>query len=108
MDYLLDRETLERFADDIIRQHPSSSSKAPEEIQSLREELITELDQKISNSIFDKLDDVHLQKFDAMLDKKETSKRDFKRFFKSAGINLNRVMFDAVIQVGKDYLARWQ
>lgn len=101
--YLVDRETLAQFVDEIMKQKPLAAN-TPEEVNQLRERLIAELDQKIGHQIFGSLTRQQLADLTAMMDQASTTEDDIAEFFKQAGLDLNAVLQKAVSEFAQEFL----
>lgn len=100
--YLIDRETLGKFIDQlIIQKHPNQS---PSSLEGLRESSIKKLDDQISTTVFEKLDGAQLDEINTLLDKEESTPTTFQVFFKNAGINIEQVVIDAMTKFSQEFL----
>ena len=101
--YLVDRETLEQFVDELMKQKPLPANTA-EEINTLREASIKSLDDEISLAIFGSLNKAQLEEFNQILDREEESPEAFRDFFQSIGINLEEIITDAMQKFSVEFL----
>lgn len=101
--YFTDRETLERCVDELMKQKPLPAATA-EELDTLRENAITSLDNKIGEAIFGSLHPEQLEKINQLFDNNEQSPEVFKQFFSDAGIDLQQVVDNAIADFSKEFL----
>ena len=101
--YLIDRETLGQFVDELMKKKPLPANTA-EELNTLREETIKSLDDEISLAIFSKFDKAQLEEFNQILDRGEESPEVFKNFFQTAGINLEETITDTMQKFSAEFL----
>ena len=101
--YLIDREILEEFIDELIKQKPLPAENA-EELNTLKEKSITALDDKISDAIFGSLSSAQLSEFNQLLDSDEDSPEVYQDFFEKAGIDLKNIIKGAMEDFGKNFL----
>ena len=87
-DYLVDRETLGQFADALITQKYQNQPVA----ESFREDLIKEIDDKISTAIFGSLSTERLDEINTLFDRNEDDPRVFQEFFQNSGIDLQQII----------------
>ena len=102
-EYLIERETLEKFVDELIKKRTLPVENAGE-IGGLREKLIAELDDAISMAVFGSLDKSQLAAVNQLLDDKNTSEEAFRGFFERAGVNVDEVIANAMKSFGEKYL----
>ena len=101
--YLIDRETLGQFVDELMRRRPLPAS-TPEELDSLREQNIKALDDEIAMAIFGSLNKAQLQEFNQILDRNEENPEVFQSFFQNAGMNLEEIITDTMKRFGVEFL----
>ena len=101
--YLIDREALGQFVDELMKKKPLPANTA-EELTTLREENIKALDDKIGMAIFGSLTTPQLEEFNQILDRGEESPEVFQNFFQNAGIDLQKTIGDAMTTFGKQFL----
>lgn len=101
--YLIDRETLGQFVDQLMRRRPLPIN-TPEELNALREDSIKALDDRISMAIFGGLNKGQLREFNQILDRGEESPEVFQSFFQSAGINLEETIAGAMQKFSAEFL----
>lgn len=100
--YLVGRETLGKFVDQLIAQKYPNEPQGS--LEDLREESIKKLDDQIGDAIFGSLDDAQLDEIDAMFDREENNPTAFQIFFKNAGLNLEEVITDTMSKFSQEFL----
>ena len=101
--YLIDRETLGQFVDELMRRRPLPAN-TPEELNSLREQNIKALDDEIAVAIFGSLNKAQLQEFNQILDRNEENPEVFQNFFQNAGMNLEEIITDTMKRFSMEFL----
>ena len=101
--YLIDRETLGQFVDELMKQKPIPAN-TPEELNSFREKSIKDLDDQIGMAIFNRLTTPQLEEFNQILDRGEESPEVFQIFFQTAGLDLQKTIGDTMTAFGKQFL----
>ncbi len=101
--YLVDRETLSQFVDELMKQKPLPAGSA-DELNTLKENTIAALDDKINEAIFGSLSTEQLAQINQLFDSNEESPEVFRQFFEDAGIDLQKVISDAMTAFGKEFL----
>ena len=102
-EYLLDRETLGKFVDELIKKKALPVDNA-EELEQLREKSMKELDDKISKAIFSGLSDEQKEELEQMFDRDEQDPEAFNKFFKREGIDIEKIMSDTMQEFGTEFL----
>ena len=102
-DYLIDRGTLGRFVDELIKQKPLAVNST-EELNAFREKCMKELDDQISDAIFDNLTDEQNKELNDILDRDDDTTEEYQDFFKRAGINLEKTIATAMQNYGAAFL----
>lgn len=100
---LIDRETLGRFVDELIKKKPLAVSN-PEELNTLREESIKALDDKITMAIFGGLNEQQNEELNQLLDRPDTSETEFEQFFEKNGLNVEEAVANTVQVFGREFL----
>ena len=100
--YLVNRETLGQFVDDLITQ--KYQNQPPKDVDSLRNKLITSLDDRITNSLFEDLSGPQLEEVNRLLDNERTSPATFLDFFEKAGVNLQQKITAATIDFKNEFI----
>lgn len=101
--YLIDREALAQFVDGLMKQKPLPAN-TPEELNNLRENAIKELDDRLGLAIFDSLSEEQLDQINQLLDDPTATPEAFQQFFTSAGLDLQKIISDAMTAFGKEFL----
>ena len=101
--YLIDRETLEKFVDELTKNKPAPVNSA-DELYNWREQKIQELDNQIGLAIFDGLSEDQLNELNVMLDDDNASPDTFQNFFQNAGIDVESKITEVMRTVATDYL----
>lgn len=100
--YLIERDVLGKVVDDLIAEkfpdRPSS------ELETLREDSIKKLDDKIGKAVFGSLNKEQLKKVNEMLDEDIDDAAAFEMFFEEAGVDLNKVISDTITDFGQEFL----
>lgn len=102
-DYLIDRETLGKFVDELIKKK-ALAVDTTEELNLLREKAIKDLDDRISNGIFEKLNNDQLVEINRMLDDDANSEEDFRQFFERADVDVENVITDTMRKFSEEFL----
>ena len=102
-DYLIDRETLSKFVDELFKKKPLPANSA-EGLNDLREKTIKSLDDKIGIAIFSKFSREQSQEYNQLLDSDNDSPESYQDFFKKAGIDLQKVIADAMQEFSIEFL----
>ena len=100
---LIDRETLGRFVDELIKKKPLAVNN-PEELNNFREKSIKELDDRIALAIFGNLNDQQNAELNQLLDRPETSETEFQQFFERNGLDVEEAVTNTVRMFGRDFL----
>ena len=101
--YLIDRETLGQFVDELIKKKPLPVDSA-EELTKFREEQIAALDDRISQAIFEQLSDDQLREVNELLDDEGATAERFQEFFSNAGVDIEKVISDTLEAFSKEFL----
>ena len=94
-DYLIGRETLGRFIDELFKKKPLQVDN-PEELNKLREAKMREVDDDITEALFGRLDESQMAEFERLLDKDEQSEDVFKSFFSKVGIDPQKTIIEVM------------
>lgn len=106
-DYLLDRETLGQFVDELMKKRPLPVDNA-EEINNYREEQIRALDDSITNAIFGNMNESQIAGLSQLLNQEKENPDVFKNFFNEQNINIEQIVADAANSFSASYLAGGQ
>ena len=102
-DYLIDRETLGQFVDELIKKKTLPVNTA-EELTEFREELIKTLDDRISLAIVCRLNEEQNQEINNLLDRGEVDSDILEDFFSRAGIDVEKVITETMESFAKEFL----
>lgn len=102
-DYLIDRQALGGFVDELIKKKPLPAN-TPEELSALREKTIQELDDTVSKAIFSGLTKEQYQELNRLLDDPNATEADFDAFFHDADIDVEQNIATAIENFGHNYL----
>ena len=101
-DYLIERGTLVELVDALLsKKYPNG---LPENIDTIREENIKKLDDKITKDLFDSFTESQLTDFNKLLDKNESDPQAFRNFFKDANIDLEQQIEKSVREFSAEFL----
>lgn len=101
--YLIDRETLGKFVDELIKRK-ALPVNTPEELNNLREESIKSLDDKIGLAVFGSLTEEQNTEFNQLLDRGNVEESDFENFFNRIGLDVEQKITDAMNAFGAEFL----
>ena len=101
--YLIDRETLGGFIDELIKKKPLPVNAA-EELTNYREEQIKALDDRIYQAVFGNLTDAQTQELNVLLDNNDTSPEAFNDYFNRIGINVEETIKNTMNAFGEEFL----
>ncbi len=102
-DYLVDRGTLGRFVDELIKQKPLSINST-EELSNFREKCMKELDDQIGDAVFGNLTKEQNEELNGILDRDDDSVEEYQNFFKRAGINIEAIITTTMQRYAKAFL----
>lgn len=102
-DYLIGRETLGRFVDELFKMKPLQVNN-PEELNKLRETKMREVDDSVMEALFGKLDESQMAEFEQLLDKDEQSEEVFKSFFNKVGIDPQKTITEVMQAYSQAFL----
>ena len=102
-DYLVDRETLGEFIDELIKKKPLPVNTA-EELTNYREEQIKALDDRICLAVFGRLTEDQGREINDILDRGENDPEVFEDFFNRAGIDVEKVLTETMEDFAKEFL----
>lgn len=100
--YLLDRQTLEQFVNDLIAQRFPGQVETPQ-ITHLREVAIQTLDDRIGTAIFGNLTQSQLAEVNQLLDTTDDPAA-FQQFFQKVGIDLEVTIAKAMRKFSDEFL----
>ena len=100
--YFTDYETLGKVADQLIAK--KFPHQPPEDLASLREKTIEELDDQIGTAIVGSLSREQFDKFNALLDQTDTDPQAFQDFFSKSGVDPATIMTQTIQTFSKNFL----
>ena len=106
-DYLLDRETLGKFIDELMKKRPLPLESA-EELSEFRDQQIKALDDQISQAIFGNLDESQTAELSQLLDGEAENPDVFRDFFKKHQIDVEQTIANAASTFSANFLAGGQ
>ena len=102
-DYLIDRETLGQFIDELMKRRTLPVNTA-EELANYREAQMHALDDRISQAIIGSLNQEQAEALDGLLDQEKENPDVFDDFFKNNDINVERIIASTAESFGKEFL----
>lgn len=101
--YLIDRETLGRFVDELIKRKPTTSATA-EDADKDREELMAALDRRIGVAIFSQFTPEQNAEFKQTFSTDDASPDAYAKYFQKVGIDVEKTIADTMRAFGSEYL----
>ena len=101
-DYLIDRQTLGQFVDALIKKKALPVDN-PEELESVREDAMKSLDDKISLAVFGRLSEEQNIEFNQMLDR-NASEDEYESFFNRIGLNVEETITNTMKAFAEGFL----
>ncbi len=102
-DYLVDREALGEFIDELIKKKSLPVNTA-EELTNYREEQIKALDDRIGMAVFGRLTEDQNREINELFDRGESDPEVFEDFFNRAGIDVEKILADTMEDFSKEFL----
>ena len=102
-DYLIDRETLGRFVDELIKNKTLPVDNA-DELNAQREQLIKDLDKKIGLAIFGKLTKEQATELNQLFDQDDTTEETYQAFFDKIGLDIEQTASEAMKEFAREFL----
>lgn len=103
-EYLLDRETLGKFIDELMKKRSLPVDTA-EGLNQYKEEQMKALDDQIAQAIFHSLNEEQTASLNQLLDQESDNPDVFRDFFANQNINIESVITDAAQSFGAQFLA---
>lgn len=103
-DYLMDRETLGKFVDELIKRK-TLPVNTPEELSALRENSMKELDDRIASALFGNLTDEQAASLDQLLDHDDGTADPYLDFFKNIGLDVEQTTTEVAQAYAAEFLA---
>ena len=101
--YLIDRETLEKFVDELMKKRTLPVNTV-EEMNSLKEEMIKNLDDRIGEAIFGRLSEEQLDEVNQLMDQEDATEETFREFFDKTGLNIEEIMSDTAEKFSQEFI----
>ena len=101
--YLVDREILGQFIDELIKKKPLNVNSV-DELNNFREQQIKVLDDRIGTAIFGQLTEEQTKEINEMLDRGEENPDVFEDFFEKSGVDLEKTMQEVMETFGREFL----
>lgn len=102
-DYLIDREVLEKFVDELIGKKTLPVDNI-EELNNLREKSVKELDDKIGMAIFGEFTQAQNEEFNQLLDQNNENPDTYREFFAKHNINIEKITLDTMEAFAQEFL----
>ena len=102
-DYLIDRETLGRFVDELLK-HKALPVDNADELNAQREAAIKTLDERIGLAIFGQFTEEQNTEFNQLLDREDTTEADYEAFFNNIGLDTEKIVTDAMKEFATEFL----
>ena len=102
-EYLVDRAELEQFVDELFKRRPLPAS-SDEELYSLRENSIKQLNDEINLAIFGNFSPDQLEDIERTIDSGNDTPEYFQSLFTKHNIDLEKTISDAAEAFGKRFL----
>ncbi len=100
--YFIERDTLEKFVNPMIAEkYPDGT---PENIDTIRDTAVEQLDDKILEALFGKLTKSQVAEVNIMFDQEEDNPDVFRDFFKKVGIDVEAEITEVVKQFGQEFV----
>lgn len=101
--YLMDRETLGQFVDELIKTKALPVDDTAE-LEALREREMKALDDRVINEVFGRLSDEQAAELNQLLDREEESTEAFEEFFQNAGIDVEKIIEQTMQDFATEFL----
>lgn len=102
-EYLIDRETLEKFVDELMKKRPLPIDSA-EELSNYKEQLIKTLDDRIGLAIFGNLNESQSNEVEKLLNDENAGPDSFRDFFQTQNIDIEKTITDAMEAFSQEFL----
>ena len=102
-EYLLDRETLEKFIDELMKKRPLPVDNA-EELSKYKTDQMKALDDYIAKALFGKLTESQAKELEQLLDSEEENPDVFQEFFRNRGIDVEGIITESAGSFAAEYL----
>lgn len=102
-DYLIDRETLSKFVDELIKNKTLPVATA-EGLDDLRETAIKDLDNQIGTAIFSQFTEAQDEEYHQLLAREDATEQDFADFFAKIGLDVEQTITDTMQGFAKEFI----
>lgn len=100
--YLIDRETLSQFVDELIKKQPLAVNSA-EELNSVREAAIKSLNDKITAAVFGQFTPEQTAALRQLLARPDATEQDYENFFEQNNLDVEQTIADAMQQFAQEF-----
>lgn len=100
--YLINRETLGKFIDELIKQNPLDIADV-DELNRIRESAIAKLDEAIGLAIFSQFTQAQNAEYNQLLDR-DATEDDYQEFFQRSGIDVDRTIAEATQKFANEFI----
>lgn len=101
--YLIDRGILEKFVDELMKKRTLPVDTV-EEMNSLKEEMIKNLDDRIGEAIFGSLDGEQLDEVNRLMDQDDSTEDTFREFFERHGLNVEEIVRNVAEKFSEEFI----
>ena len=101
--YLIDRGTLEKFVDELMKKR-TLPVETVEEMNSLKEEMIKNLDDRIGEAIFGSLNREQLDEVNRLMDQEDATEETFREFFEKTGLNIEEIVRNVAEKFSEEFI----
>ena len=98
----MDRETLGKFVDELIKKQPLDVANV-DELNARREAAIKELDDRVATAIFSQFSQEMNVEFNQLLDR-NAEPTEYDQLFERNGINIDQIITDTLQKFAQDFL----
>lgn len=102
--YLVNRQDLARFVDELIKKKPLPVDTT-EELENFRARTIDSLDDSIGLAVFGQLTDEQDAELNQLLDDKKSTEDDYDKFFSRIGLDISQTVQDTMTAFAEAFLA---
>ena len=106
-EYLIDRETLGKVIDELMKQRPLPVDNA-EELNAFREKQMRDLDDSIIDALFSGLNEEQTAGLNQLLDQETENPDVFRNFFSEQNIDVEQIVTNAMQSFSTNFLAGGQ
>lgn len=102
-EYLIDKEALGQFVDELFK-HKSPSVTDEEQLNQLREDTITDLDNKIAAAIFGSFTKEQDQEYKQILNREDSTEQELEDFLDRNNIDIEQIATKVAEDFAKNYM----